>query len=241
MADRLSGFTGGQEFEERERISRFAVLISDIGTGSNLQALIDASENGSLPQGSIKLVISDSPEANGLLRAGAHGVPAHISLREGKIGSPERNVYSQRLAEFLNINGITVAVMAGFGTIVSDSFHEIFNGVSVNVHPGAIPDNEDTPLLYPDGSPIPWNQGRMTEKAVANFLGQPSAHCTVHVVTRKTDFGPVLARGETQCIEGDTVKLLYGRLKLEEHKALIESLKDVRRIYELAGKALPLF
>lgn len=226
-----------QEQGEIPQAVKLAVLISNQGTGTNLQAIIDAIGSGDL-KAQIGLVISDKPDAKGLDRAKNNQIQNEVRELRNHKDSVKRDVYSRELAEYFNQNGIQVVVLAGFMTILSPSFLETFKGVTINIHPGAIPYAKDRPYLTPDGKESPWNQKMMTDDAVQVFIdrGLKYAVSTVHVVTGEPDFGPVLERGMVEIKPEDTVGTLYSRLKLEEHAALIRTLKNPARIFERAGK-----
>lgn len=207
---------------------QLAVLISNKGTGTNLQAVIDAINEGKL-NARITIVFSDKEDAKGLKRAKNHQISSLVKSLTDRRSERVRDIYSQELAEILNRNGVRVAILAGFATILSQSYLETFGGITINIHPGLVPDKEDGVFLFPDETEAPWNQGLMTEKAVANFLRLrlKYAGSTIHIVTSKTDFGPVLERAIVEVRSDDTVSSLYARLKLEEHKELIKALQKL--------------
>lgn len=200
-----------------------AVLISNKGTGSNLKALIDAKKDKKL-QGTISLVISDKPDAQGLQHAQANTIPYLIMQLKDKT---KRHEYGQTLANLLNEKNISIAVLAGFMTILPPSYFSTFKGITLNIHPGVIPDQKNKPFRFPDGTKAPWNQGLMTDTAVANFLKYKYAGSTIHLVTQEADFGPVLERRVIKTKRKDTVSSLYSRLKKEEQKALINSINTL--------------
>ena len=202
---------------------KLAVLISNKGTGTNLGAIIDAIERGEI-NCQIGLVVSDRPDALGLERAKKHQLPWEVRRLKSYRDLNQRDEYGRALAERLNQEQIRVAVLAGFMTVLSHPYFETFQGKTLNIHPGLIPDEKDKPWHFPDGTEAPWNRGLMTETAVANFLGGRYAGSTIHIATEETDFGPVLERVLEDVRPDDTVETLYGRLKLREHEGLIRSL-----------------
>lgn len=225
------------EHEERPRTVQLAVLISNKGTGSNLQAVIDARERKEI-NCDVALVVSDRPGAMGLERAEKHNIPWMVRELKKRKEQSARDAYGKELADLLNNKDIKVVVLAGFMTILSRSYFETFQGITINVHPGLIPDDKDEPYRFPDETDAPWNQGLMTEKAVENFLGLHYAGSTIHVATEEADFGPVLERVVIPTQPNDTVDTLYSRLKLEEHRGLIRILQNPAEIFEKAGKTL---
>lgn len=200
-----------------------AVFISNKGTGSNLKALIDAKKQKKL-KGNIVLVISDKADAKGLRYAISNKIPYLVLELKDKT---RRDAYGIELAATLNQKNISIAVLAGFMTILPPSYFSLFKGLTLNIHPGVIPDQKNKPVRFPDGSKAPWNQGLITTTAVTNFLGLKYAGSTIHVVTQESDYGPVLARKIIRTKKHDTVETLYQRLKRAEHKGLIQSLNKL--------------
>lgn len=213
--------------ERKEQVPKpikLAVLISNKGTGTNLQAVIDAIGNKKI-NAEIAIVISDKSDAEGLEKAKNNNIPSEIQSFSPK--TTDRNDYGRNLAENLNKNGVQVAILAGFSTILPESYFDTFQGMTLNIHPGLIPDEENETYQFPDGSIAPWNKRLMTEEAVSNFLGGTYAGSTIHVVTEKADFGPVLERVIVKVEKNDTVDSLYSRLKPLEHQGLISALNRV--------------
>jgi len=198
------------------------VLVSNKGTGSNLKAILKAGFK-------VAVVIADREEAAGIEIAKKNNVPSKIIpyKRPEELTSEEyRDSYSERVASLLNRHKINFAVLAGFNRILTKPYFDNFNGKTINIHPGAVPENESEMFVY-NGVEIPWNQGMLTDSAVANFLPIKYASSTVHVVTEKADFGPVLKRAFVTVKKEDSVETLYSRLKKAEHKALIEVLRKL--------------
>lgn len=230
-----------QEQGEIPQAISISVLVSHESSGSNFRAIVKAIEEKRLIGIRVALVLSDGPDAPSFQFAREHNIFCGGLPKSGKKDSPERDDYSRNLAVRLNQNGVKIAVLAGFGKLLTGSYLDEFDGVTVNIHPGAIPFAKDRPYFTPDGKESPWNQGKMTDDAVDTFIkqGLKFAVSTVHVVTGEADFGPVLERGMEEIMPGDTVSSLYSRLKVKEHEALIRALQNPRRIFEKTGKSFP--
>ena len=199
-----------------------AVLVSNKGTGSSLKALL--AEN--FP---VKLVIADTEDAAGIKIAKHHKIPGEVLpyKRPQDISKEEyRDNYCLELAKIINSQKLDIVVLAGFNRILTKPYFAKFDGITINIHPGAIPDEKDNPYKFEDGTEAPWNQSIMTETAVANFLPLKFATSTIHIVTEEADFGPVLKRAFVQVEKEDTIDTLYARLKQAEHKGLVEVLKN---------------
>jgi len=195
-------------------MNKLAVLISDGGTGSNMQAIIDAIENKIL-KAEIVIVVSDTPDAFGLQRASKHKIPTLIVSKKDNL---TELLYSKY--------GVDYIVLAGWKMIVPAHMIDTFENRILNLHPGFIPDTIDGVVSCPDGSGGEWNRGKFTEKALQHFLDKNDSYAgsTVHFLSHEFDFGPILKRCFVKIESDDTVKSLYDRLKNEEHKIYIESL-----------------
>ncbi len=198
-------------------MKRLAVLISTGGTGTNLQAIIDAIEKGEL-KAEIAVVLSDSKEAQGLERAKKHSILFEIVNKTTDLTALLKKKYH---ADYV--------CSSGWKLIIPDSFIESFANKILNVHPGLIPDSLNGVVKNPDGTKALWNKGKFTDYAIQNFLdsGSTYAGSTVHLLSKEFDFGPVLGRVFLKIEPGDTVESLYSRLKQKEHQLYVEALKKL--------------
>lgn len=206
-----------------------ACLISNKGQGSNLKAVIEAAEAGTIDH-KVALVVSDKPDAAGLSIAEMAGIPSTVRMLSDRKDPAQRDLYSLEIARLLNLNFIDITIFAGWMTILTQPFFDEYGKICLNIHPGLIPDRKDVTFKFPDGSPAPWNQGLMTEKAVANFRGLKYAGSTIHIVTPTPDFGPVLERVVIEKDVEEEVDTIYPRLKVAEHQGLVKSLQRLGRI-----------
>ena len=213
----------GKSVFQNGKVERIAVLISNKGTGSNLKAIIDAKKENKI-SASISLVVSDKKDALGLNYAKENKIPFAVKTLNNK---NKRDEYGKKLGRLLNTYNITIVILAGFTTILPNSYFNTFKGITVNVHPGLIPDEKKKSYIFPDGTKAPWNQGLITENAVSNFLKLKYAGSTIHLATHEADFGPVLIRKIIKTKRNDDVNSLYLRLKKQEHIGLIESIKKL--------------
>jgi len=193
---------------------KLAVLISNGGTGTNLQAVIDAIEKRAL-KAKIAVVISDAPDAYGLKRAKKHGIPVHVTDRKDNL--------TELLKETYNVDYI---LLTGWKKMIPDLMLAAFHDKILNVHPGLIPDAINGTVKNPDGTKGLWNRGKFTDAAIQNFLDTKATYAgsTVHFLSNEFDFGTVLSRCFEKVFSGDTVKSLYARLKQKEHAILVQSL-----------------
>jgi len=198
-------------------MKKLAVLISDGGSGSNLQAIIDAIENKTL-QAEVAVVVSDTPAAFGLKRAEKHSIPSLIVNKKDDLIHIFRDTYQ-----------IDYVILAGWKLIIPDTFIDEYADHILNLHPGLIPDAMDGMVLCPDGSIGLWNKGKFTKNAIQNFFDKKATYAgsTVHILTHEFDFGPVLARCFVKIQPDDTIETLYERLKKEEHHIYIQAISKL--------------
>jgi phosphoribosylglycinamide formyltransferase 1 len=195
---------------------RIIVLISNAGTGTNLQAIIDGIKSGKI-KAEIAAVISDKPDAQGLERARKNNLPIEICPKK------------EGLLPFLKKLNPDYICLAGWKQIILDEVILAFPNRILNLHPGLIPHTIDGTAENPDGTPGLWNKGMLTNKAIQNFLDQKStfAGSSVHFLTLNFDFGPVLGRTFEKIEQDDSVETLYARLKQKENQLYVEVLQKL--------------
>ena len=199
----------------RVPLRRIAVLAS--GSGTNLQALLDAAARGSL-EAEVAVVVSDRADAGALRRAVAAGV-ATISLPLTDRRDPVvREAYDRQLAAATAAFEPDLIVLAGWMLILGPLFLNAFPGRIVNVHPALLPDGEGVEVLTSHGR-LPALRGQRT---VRDALRQrlPATGATVHFVTNSVDCGPVILREEVPILPDDDEDQLHERIKSVEHRLL---------------------
>lgn len=172
------------------------VLIS--GSGSNLQALLDAQLSGELPI-EITAVISNRADAYGLERARRAGVATHV-LSHKEFSS--REAYDRALAELIERSEPRLVVLAGFMRILSTEFVERYQGRLINIHP----------------SLLPAFRGLDTHRRALE-TGASEHGCSVHFVTPELDAGPVILQARVPVLPDDDPKTLAARVLAREHRA----------------------
>ncbi len=190
---------------------RLVVLIS--GTGTNLQALLDASDSGELPA-AIVAVVSNRLDAPGLERARRAGVPA---LTLGKARGQDRREYDAALADLVAAARPDWVILAGWMRLLSSAFLDRFPGRVVNLHPAL-------PGAFPGVDAI--------ERAHAAFQRGEIAHTgvMVHLVPDEgVDNGPVLGQAVVPIEAGDSVATLAARVHAAEHRLLVETVASLVR------------
>jgi phosphoribosylglycinamide formyltransferase 1 len=180
--------------------TRVAVLAS--GSGTNLQALLDAAGDPAYPA-RIAVVLSDRADAYALERARLAGVPAvHLPRQR------DREAYDQRCVEILREHGAEWVCLAGYMRIVTSGFLAAFPWRVMNIHPSLLP---AFPGLHAQ------------EQAIR--AGVRVAGCTVHLVDEGTDTGPILAQAAVPVLPADDVEALKARILRCEHVIYPRALK----------------
>jgi phosphoribosylglycinamide formyltransferase-1 len=172
-----------------------AVLVS--GSGSNLQAIIDASEKGEIPC-RVGLVISNKADAYGLVRARKHGIPTEvISHRDFS----SREEFDQRLVEILRKSGAELVCLAGFMRVLTPVFVRAFPNRILNIHPALLPS-------------FPGTHG---PKQALDY-GVRFSGCSVHFLDEGVDTGPIVVQAVVPVYDEDTEETLAARILIQEHK-----------------------
>lgn len=186
---------------------RIVVLVS--GSGSNLQAVIDAAQSGAL-QAEIVAVGSNVPDCGGVERAAKAGIPTFaVPLEKG--ASPERRAeWNRELCAAVRQHQPDLLVSSGFMRIVSAEFLETVGVPYINTHPALLPS-------FPGAHGV--------RDALAH--GVKVTGCTVHQVDAGVDTGPILAQAAVNIEDNDDEASLHQRIKVEERRLLIETLNRI--------------
>ena len=191
--------------------ARIAVLVS--GGGTNLQALIDAQRSGILKSGEICVVISNNRDAYALTRAANAGIVGEVVLKK-ELGS--QAAFEERIKEILNRYQIDVIVLAGFMSILSESFTSSYPKRILNVHPSLIPS------FCGEG----FYGLRVHEAALV--YGVKVTGATVHFVNEIPDGGEIILQKAVEIQPGDTPEILQKRvMEQAEWKILPAAVEQV--------------
>lgn len=184
-----------------------AVLVS--GSGSNLQALIDACVAPDYPA-QIAVVISNRPDAYGLERAKDAGIPTHIVDHTTYDG---REAFDNALLEVLSGYKIDLICLAGFMRILTPAFINRFEGRILNTHPALLPKHGGEGMY-----------GEHVHKAVL-AAGDKTSGVSIHQVIAEVDRGPVLLQRSVPVMDNDTYQTLAARVLAQEHIAYPEAVR----------------
>jgi len=175
-------------------MKRLVVLVS--GQGSNLQAILDACQQGRI-NGNVVAVFSNKSDSFGLERARAAGVPACF-LRASQFA--DREAFDRQLMREIDAWIPDLLLLAGYMRILSPAFVQHYAGRMLNIHPSLLP-------KYP---------GLHTHRqAIEN--GDEEHGTSVHFVTEHLDSGPVILQAKVPIFADDTEQEVTARVKNQEH------------------------
>lgn len=196
---------------------KICVMIS--GGGTNLQALIDAEKKGILHSGKISLVVSNNPDAYGLVRAAQNNIETFVAEDEDLIVT--------KLAE----KKIDMIVLAGYLKILSADFTDLYRNRIINVHPSLIP------AFCGKGC-----YGLRVHEKALNY-GVKVTGATVHFVNAVPDGGQIISQKAVEVLESDTPKTLQKRVMQEAEWVLLpeaaESVAAELKNSERRGEPIP--
>ncbi|NJK79326.1 MAG: phosphoribosylglycinamide formyltransferase [Chloroflexaceae bacterium] len=193
-------------------LPRLIVCIS--GSGSNLQALLDATAAGVLPA-QIMLVVSNRKAAYGLVRAQQASVPTlYAPLKPFLESGAGRPAYDAHLAAQLAPYAPDLIVLAGWMHIFGAAFLDRFAGKVINLHPalpGAFPGTHAIEHAF-----AAWQRGELDHSG-----------CMVHYAIPEVDAGPVVVQALVPFVADDTLDTFEARMHATEHRLIVEAVRRV--------------
>lgn len=181
------------------------------GSGTNFQSVIDAVESGDIDS-RIAGLITNKKGIQSIERAIKHGIPVKV-INRGEFESEKQ--YEKTLLEVLEKWNPYLIVLAGYLLKIPDRLIEKYSGKIINIHPSLLPKYGGKGFY-----------GQKVHEAVLKS-GEKETGCSVHVVTKVYDEGPVLAQHKVPVYESDTAEQLAARVLEQEHKLLPEVIKDL--------------
>jgi phosphoribosylglycinamide formyltransferase-1 len=178
-----------------DKRKRVGILIS--GRGSNMMSLIAAAHSADYPA-EIACILSNRPEAEGLLKAAGAGLPTRCVDHTRFVA---REAFEAELDATLRSFGVDLVACAGFMRLMTPSFVERWRDRMLNIHPSLLP---AFPGLHTH------------ERAIA--AGVKITGCTVHVVRAEMDNGPIVAQAAVPVLDGETPEGLAARVLEAEHE-----------------------
>ncbi|WP_139975571.1 phosphoribosylglycinamide formyltransferase [Ochrobactrum sp. CGA5] len=185
-------------------MSRKRVVIFISGGGSNMEALIRATQATDFPA-EIVAVFSDRAEAGGLAKAQGAGIATQVFKRKDYASKDE---HENAILEALAALKPDIICLAGYMRLLSGRFITPYEGRILNIHPSLLP-------LFP---------GLHTHQRALD-AGMKVAGCTVHLVTEGMDEGPILAQAAVPVRAGDDAEELAARVLKAEHQLYAAALR----------------
>ena len=177
---------------------KLAVLVS--GGGTNLQAVMDAMDAGTITNAQISVVISNNPNAYALERAKNHGIEA-VCISPKNF--PDREDFNEALLAKIQSYGVDLVVLAGCLVVIPEIMVKAYPNRIINIHPALIPSFCGTGYY-----------GLKVHEGVL-ARGVKVTGATVHFVDEGTDTGPIILQKAVEVKEGDTPKILQQRVMEE--------------------------
>lgn len=183
---------------------KIAVLVS--GGGTNLQAIIDRIEDGSITNARVEVVISNKRDAYALKRATHHNIQTECIIPKD---FKERDIFSKELLRVIDYYHVDLIVLAGYLVIVPEIVVKKYNNKIVNVHPSLIPSFCGTGYY-----------GLKVHEAVLD-RGNKVTGATVHFVDEDTDTGPIILQKAVEVLDDDTPITLQERVMKEAEWSIL--------------------
>jgi phosphoribosylglycinamide formyltransferase-1 len=187
-----------------EPVTRLGILIS--GRGSNMVALADAIREGRVPNTAIAVVISDKPNAAGVLRAAERGLETLVIERRNRT----REEHDREIVAALKGHEVDLVCLAGYMRLLSSYFIATYRDRIINIHPSLLPS-------FPG----------LDAQQQALAQGVKWSGCTVHFVDETLDGGPIIAQSTVPVADDDTEETLAVRILEQEHQLYPEAVRLV--------------
>jgi len=197
-------------------MKRLGIIIS--GRGSNMVALSDAVAKGTIPDAEVAVVISNLPEAAGLDHARERGIPTFVHSHRGM----SREEHDRQMAAELRRCGVDLVCLAGYMRLLSPWFIGEFENRILNIHPSLLP------------SFTGLDAQRQAFEYGVRFTG-----CTVHLVDRELDHGPIIRQAVVPVLPDDSVGSLAARILAAEHQLYPEAVALIlSEKYQIEGRRI---
>lgn len=189
---------------------KIAVLVS--GGGTNLQAILDSIDNGTITNAKVEVVISNNKNAYALERAREHGINAIcISPKDYE----NREAFNEEFLEKLNSYKVDLVVLAGFLVVLPEKMIKEYHNRIINIHPSLIPSFCGTGFYGL----------RVHEGVLARGVKITGATC--HFVDEGTDTGPIILQKAVEVKQGDTPEVLQHRVMEEAEWVIMPKAIDL--------------
>jgi phosphoribosylglycinamide formyltransferase-1 len=192
------------------------ILLS--GRGSNFVAIADSIDAGRVPDARIGIVISNKPDAPGIITARERGLQAIVIPSKGR----PREEHDREVVSALKQHSVDLICLAGYMRLLSPWFVQQFPRRILNIHPSLLP-------AFPG----------LEAQEQAFAYGVKVSGCTVHFVDEELDHGPIIVQKTVPVLDGDDEHALAARILEQEHIAYAEAINIVLRgQFEVLGRRL---
>lgn len=193
---------------------KIGILIS--GRGSNMTAIVDAVQNGKIPNAEIVVVISDKSKAQGLEKAKMRGIETVVVTRNKR----SREEHDADIITELKKRNVEIICLAGYMRLLSSDFVRAFPNKIINIHPSLLPS-------FP---------GLDAQKQAFEY-GVKITGCTVHFVDEDLDHGAIILQKSVEVSNDETAESLSAKILEQEHALYVEALrKIVSKKYEIVDR-----
>lgn len=183
---------------------KIGILIS--GRGSNMAAIIDAVQDGNIPNSEVSVVISDNAEAEGLQKAKTRGIETVVVTRNGR----KRAEHDAEIIAELKKRDVELVCLAGYMRLLSPAFVRSFPNRIINIHPSLLPSFRG-----------------LEAQRQAIDAGAKVSGCTVHFVDEELDHGEVILQKAVEVKSDDTPETLSARILEHEHALYVEAIAKI--------------
>ena len=204
-------------------MKKLALLVS--GSGSNMQAIMDACDSGEI-KGKISVVISSNHEAYALVRAQGANIPNYVCAKKDFPSVEARDAEILRLLKMYDVDYV---ILAGYLGIIPPSIIKEYPNRIVNIHPALLPKYGGR------------NYYGINVHAAVIAAGETESGATAHFVTEEVDGGPIIRQEKLRVFKGDTPETLQRRILDQiEHPMLVGVIKDLcdDKISVVGGKVV---
>jgi len=193
---------------------KIGILIS--GRGSNMVAIVQAAQDGTIPDSSVAVVVSDRSKAPGLEKARALGIETVVVARKGR----DRAEHDAEIIGELRKRDVELVCLAGYMRLISTGFVREFPHRIVNIHPSLLPSFKGLDAQH---------------QAVE--YGVRVSGCTVHFVDEELDHGAIILQKAVDVLDSDDADSLSGRILSVEHETYTAAVRKlVSEPYRIEGR-----
>jgi phosphoribosylglycinamide formyltransferase-1 len=183
---------------------KIGILIS--GRGSNMAAIVEAVQNGLIPDSDVAVVISDKTSAEGLIKAKERGIETLVITKEQRT----REEHDAEIVSELKKRNVELICLAGYMRLLSPEFIRAFPNKIINIHPSLLPSFK----------------GLDAQRQAIDY-GVKISGCTVHFVDESLDNGAIILQKAVEVKDGDTPETLSARILEQEHALYVKAISKI--------------